>query len=216
MIGWIKDLPDWSIGALLGGAAWYGVSYAALAPRAMENDLVSEVYPACMAQLGADQESALSKAEDRKRSDAEYERKEALKTLHKREADLSEMKTQLSYYNSMRRTYRDSGLGALIPLPQVEVPSAADIERSENALRKQRAALKLPIVINLPRAPSAALMKTCSCAALQALTGARSDYAVSMASFRLIAPTDVSSLKQDVAQVIRVKSCGDHPWEKLS
>ena len=216
MIGFLKDLPDWSVGALLGGAAWFSVGYAVLAPRAMENDLVADVYPDCVAQLEEEQEHTLSRAEDRARRNAKYETEDAMRTLRARASELHQKRIELRYYHEAKRGLCSTGICELMPmaLPEVNL-SVDDIDRELSVIRKKTAALDVPFDIELPRAPSEELLKTCYCAAMQALAGKRTNYAISMASFRLISPTEISSVKQGVAEALRLKSCGTQPWERV-
>ncbi len=216
MIGWIKELPEPLVGAVIGGAAWFGIGYAVLAPRAMENDLVRDVYPACMEQLEAEQTRAIDKATERKRSNVENARAEKRRELLTRQAELGEVEKQLEIYQSMKGALDSSGLGVFTPniLPPVELPSPADVERMQKNVAQGLAALQLPIEVSFPRVPSEEVMKTCMCAGLQAVAGERTNYAISMASFRLVSPTGISSVKQGVAETLRMKSCGKPVWEE--
>lgn len=217
MIGWIKDLPDWTIGLALGGAAWFSVGYAVLAPRAMENDLVRDVYPACLSQLESEQANAIEQATQQKERDIENRRAEATRILKIRQRELREAKTQIDLYGSITRTFNESGLGAIVPnvLPKVDVPSRGQVERLEREVAEKLKAINLPVEISFPRAPSEDLMKTCACAGIQAVAGQRTNYAISVASFRLISPAEISSLKQKTAEALRVKSCGEPAWESF-
>ena len=216
MIGWIRDLPDWATGLLMAWGAWFAVSYTVLAPRAMENDLERDVYPACVAELEADQERALIASEQQIRAAAEAERDDKLRQLRVRENELREAQSQLDYYETLRRTYRNSGLGRIMPLPQANLPSAADVAEMRQRIAAARERLGDAIHIEaLPRAPSGELLKTCACAAATAVAGKRTNYALSMASFRLVSPMEISTVKQDVARTIRLSSCGKLQWEQF-
>ena len=63
--------------------------------------------------------------------------------------------------------------------------------------------------LTLPAGASAAI---CACGAARAATGARFDYALHTASFRLIEPDAVSSLRADALTYVRSQACGALPW----
>lgn len=213
MIGLIKDLPDWMMGAALAGGAWFAAAYSFLAPRAMEDALQGDVYPACIAQLDAEQTIALDEAVKSATREAEYARDEALRAVRARLSVLAEVEKELSAYEMVRKLYGDSGLGMLVPMPDIKLPSRAEIEQEQSALRQKIAAIDLPITISYPRVPTAALMKTCACAAATAVAGKRTSYALSLASFKLISPAEVSGVKGAVFDALKTDVCGAKPWE---
>ena len=216
MIGWMKDLPDPVVGCLAAGGAWFGVSYALLAERAMNNDLEQDVYPVCIAQLDEEQTIAIDEAVERATEKAKYARKEAMRQLRIRQDELSEAKTKLSYYEEMKRAYRNSGLGAFMKVPNIDVPSVAEVEEMQRDVTARIQTLNVPINISYPRIPKPELLKRCACAAAMAVAGKRTSYAISMASFRLVSPAEISNLKSDVSNAVKLDICGAKQWENLS
>lgn len=213
MISFLKDLPDWMMGTALAGSAWFAAAYGVLTPRAMENGLQAEVYPACMAQLEAEQTAALEGKTKVATREAEYARDEALSAIRTRLSDLAELEQKVSAYELVLKTYRESGLGMLVPLPDMAMPSREEIEAQKKDLLKKAAAIDLPVAISFPPAPSSALMKTCACAAATAIAGKRTSYAISLASFRLVSPAEVSGVKGAVMGALKTDVCGAKPWE---
>ncbi len=216
MINFIKDLPDPVVGCAAAGAAWFGVCYAFLAERAMNNDLEEDVYPVCIAQLDDEQTIAIDEAVRRAAEKAESARSQAMRELRERQSELAEARNQLSYYESMRRMYRDSGLGDLFPIPDIDVPTVDEVDAMQRNVSERMQALNIPINIDYPRVPKPELLKRCACAATTAVAGKRTSYSISLASFRLVSPSDVSSLKSDVSQAVNLDICGQKPWENLS
>lgn len=217
MIGLLRELPDYAFGGAAAAAVWYGAVYATLAPRAMDNDLQADVYPACLSELKADQERTLSKAEERERRRLESQRENIRRELNAKLGELSQAKIEVQSYSAIKRTYDQSALTKLIPnvLPRIDVPSVSEIEAIEKTIRAKRQALSQKIDIKLPRAPSDQLLHACVCAGQVALTGKRNSYALSLASFRLVSPDSIASLKSSVSEIIRADACGTLPWKAV-
>jgi hypothetical protein len=213
MISFLKDLPDWMMGTALAGSAWFAAAYSVLTPRAMENDLQAEVYPACMAQLEAEQTAALEDKTKAATREAEYARDEALSAIRSRLSDLADVEQKVIAYELLVETYRKTGLEILIPLPDIPMPSREQIETQRRELQRKLTAIDLPVAISFPPAPSSALMKTCACAAATAIAGKRTSYAISLASFRLVSPAEVSGVKGAVMGALKTDVCGAKPWE---
>jgi hypothetical protein len=215
MMGLLRELPDWSVGVLLGGAAWFAVSYIFLAPRALTGELESEIYPACFAKLEADQDRAIERATTDALTKAKYMKESLLREIKTHEADIQAMEQKLFFYEELKRIYDETDLGAFMPLPNIGV-SSSSLKAKKLAIEALIEKLDQPFNVVFPRAPSADLVKTCACAAAQAIAGQQMNYAVSMASFRLLSPTDISSVKQTVAENLNMNSCGIPNWKNFS
>lgn len=206
MIGWLKDLPDWATGALAAGALWYGASYVVLAPRAMENHMEREVYPPCVAMLEQEQERAVSAARER----FEQQRNRAGQALRAEEARLRQLDAVSGMYRGMGMTELMGALGAPVQMFENE---AATIRQN---VERGRAALAATPNFETTLASREELLRTCSCAGLQAAAGKRASYALSLASFRLIETRDIEAAKQNVIEIVGTNACGPQPWRTLS
>lgn len=215
MISLLKDLPDWMMGTALAGTTWFATAYGFLAPRAMDDALQADVYPACIEKLDAEQTVALDEALKEATREAEYARDAVLRSVGVRLSELAELERELTAYELMVETYRRSGLGKLFPLPDVDLPSRDQIGAQKAALEQELAALDVPLNISFPRVPKAELMKTCLCAGASAVAGKRTSYAISLASFRIISPAEVSGVKGAVMDALKTDVCGARPWELL-
>ncbi|MEL7128227.1 MAG: hypothetical protein AAGK23_01650, partial [Pseudomonadota bacterium] len=119
-------------------------------------------------------------------------------------------------YDMVRRQFDETGIGLFLPPPPPDLPSIADFEGIQADIQRAKDSIANLPPISLPRLPDSELMGTCACASLEALAGRRADYAVSLASFRLITPERVASAKDDVSRTLRFSACGSKPWENLS
>jgi hypothetical protein len=213
MISFLKDLPDWMMGTALAGSAWFAAAYGVLTPRAMENDLQAEVYPACMEQLEAEQTAALEDKTKAATREAEYARDEALSAIRTRLSELMQIENELAAATAVKDMLDRTGLPDILGLPEIALPSREEIEAEKAKLLQKAAAIDLPVAISFPPAPSSALMKTCACAAATAIAGKRTSYAISLASFRLISPAEVSGVKGAVMGALKTDVRGAKPWE---
>lgn len=215
MIGILKDLPDWATGSVAAGALWFSGAYGVLAPRAMEADVERDVLPSCVEQLEAEQDRVLARETEYREEERTRKIDEASRQLRARERDLREIESAIMQARTLQGMMDDSGIGMFMPRVDHALPSAKDLERAKAQVAQAREALTNIPEITLPRLPSSALMETCSCAALETLAGRRTDYAISLASFRLVNPSSIASVKSDMTQALRWNGCGGKPWEQL-
>ena len=221
MMGLIRELPDWATGGVTAGAIWFGVSYVVLAPRAMDEEQ-EKAMPPCIEQLESEQERAIADATERATDRWESEQRSKLSEIAREERNLRELRSQVDAYEMTSGAIMSSPLGDLLGATGVQmprmpnVPSSADVRRMQQDIRRARAAVERQIPeIDFPRVPRAELMQTCACATLKALAGKRTDYAMSLASFRLIGTEKISNTRSDFAGFLRWDGCGDKPWEDL-
>lgn len=213
---WITDLPDFAVGGVMAASVWFGACYAVLAPRAMDNDLETDIYPACKAQLGDEQDKRIETAVKRLREDAEDAKSYAVNEIERKLRDLQQSKIELEGYEILRKTYCGTGICDLIPMTMPDLGySMDDLVRREKRLLARLSEVNIPVNISLPKVPSAALLERCTCAAQTLLTGKRTDYAMSLASFRMIDPKSITGFKSSVAKVAKTDTCGAVPWENL-
>lgn len=215
MISLLKDLPDWMMGTALAGTTWFAAAYGFLAPRAMDDALQEDVYPACVERLNTEQTVALDEALKTATHEAGYARDEALRSIRAGLSELEELKRERTAYELTVKIFRDSGLQRLIPLPEVDLPTHEQINAQWAALQQKMAALNAPLKISFPRVPKPELMKTCLCAGASAVAGKRTSYAISLASFRIISPEEVTGVKGAVMDALKTDICGTRPWELL-
>lgn len=217
MIGALTNLPDWATGASIAALGWFGVCYAELAPRVLEADIKQDAIPKCVQMIEAEQDREL----DRARQDLTRQREVRLEQLQnevRRAASrLREMESTLAQWRAYQNMMHGSGLGGLFQMPDMgaALPTEADIEAARSQVAAAREALANVPDIELPRMPSAEIAETCTCAALQTLSGERKNYAISLASFRLISPGDVSAAQNQMSQIVRWNGCGEKPWRHL-
>ncbi|MDJ0921875.1 MAG: hypothetical protein QNI84_12170 [Henriciella sp.] len=205
MIG-LKDLPDGALGAIGAGALWLSACYVFLAPRAMAKHFETEVHPPCLEMLEQEQDRAITQAEDR----AKRKRDDQLR-------DLREDERQLRALEQLSRTFENSGTNQLFRGLGVEPPmNSEEIEALRARVDQLRAAISQLPDFSQFRADHGDLLKTCSCAAFEAAAGKRMSYAVSLASFRLISPAELTDLRSDVSRIAGSNSCGAQPWRNLS
>ena len=209
MIGPLKDMPDYMIGAALAGIGWFGFCYAELAPRALDDELQNDIYPACVAQLEDEQERYVHAEESRLMSEAKRARDKTLKELERQQLKLAQ-------FEQVKGLYDQSGLTDLMRGFGVNVPMSKEQSRTlRRKIRRMKMEMRDLPAITLPRTPSADLMKTCTCAGLQAATGLKTGYAISLASFRVVPPTATETLKTKISNITQTNICGDKPWRAL-
>ena len=215
MIGQLDKIPEPILGASLAALGWLGLCYTALTPRILETES-QNVIPACMAQLEAEQDDALETMTRR----AENGRQRIVDRL---EGEISQKAAKLKELETLSRTARtysgllgQSGLSLLAPQLELPEPKPEDLAALRKSIRGARAAIQNLPPISLPRAPDSELLKTCTCAAMQSVAGKRTDYAISLASFRLIEPEAISQTKADMSEALRINACGTPSWERLS
>lgn len=215
MFGPLRDLPEFLTGGLIAAAAWYGVSYVILAPRAMSEDAEAKFVPACLEQLESEQDRALSEAGDLKERERANRVSDLRRTIRSRTRQIREAQTAMAQYRAVRRQFRASGLDALLPPPPPDILTEEDIASLQQEVTEAETALNSLPPITLPRLGSDELAGTCACAAIEGMAGRRADYALSLASFRIVTPESVSAAKNDVSRAVRFSACGSRPWEDL-
>ena len=200
--------------------AWFGVSYAFLAPRALEHDVRQDIVPECALELKGKQEIAVADALERAKEAARYAREDAIRKLRVRQNQLRSSMGEFIALDQLNQVYDNSGLGALLDSfgmrPNIPVPEVADIQAEIDAISQRIHHLKIPEKISIPKAPNIELVKACMCAAGETVAGKRSAYAVSLASFRMVQPEKLLNLKSDMAAVLNTNICNAKPWEHLS
>lgn len=218
MMNIIRDMPDWMTGTAIAGLGWFGFCYSTLTERKMEEEVRTNVMPACIKQLEAEQEKFLT----RLTRDASERRKIEVGRLQdrirSRENRLSEIIGDKELYAQTHDSVCRQ-LGAFcVVLPDYSgvLPGKEEIQKAKAEIASLRAELDAIPPIILPRAPQSELLSTCTCAAIQSLAGKRTDYALSLASFRLFSPEGITSSKKDLAQTLRFDACGKPSWESLS
>lgn len=203
MLSFFRDLPDGALGLMVALALHFGLCYVVLAPRAMEAQLESEVTPVCTASLSAEQDRALSEAQQ-----------EDAQTRSRARLELGRLETQLNAFQQVSDLYRQSGINDLLGSFGVSTQTVSSEEIA--ALRRQAEGLR-SILNRAPdfsalQASATELLQTCTCAALQAAAGKRTSYAISLATFRLVEPDDVSGVTDATLRAAGGSSCGELPW----
>lgn len=206
MVSWIKDLPEWATGMTAAAALWFATAYVVLAPRAMELQAQAEMAPSCVAQL--------EQAKAKRLADAEARRQREQGAAERR---LRDAETRLAAAEALTGAMEASGLGGLMqgmgmPMGEAGLADPAAL-RGEIARIKQK--LASPADIAAIAISSADTAATCACAAFKAIAGQRLDYALSLASFRVIAPSEIGASASSVADIARGGACGALPEEVL-
>lgn len=216
MIGHLKDIPDPVIGVFAAGSLWLGVCYGALTQRVMDADMQNDMLPACMAQLKAEQEAVLETA----LYNAKQKRVENIDRLERRIKHAAEELYKQESTNAMVGAYgrmlRKDGLDLLFPHINLLTPNNDEVNALKTEIAKAEAAIKSLPQISFPRVPDSEIFTTCSCAAVQTMSGKRMDYAISLASFRLIEPEAVAQTKKDMEALLQADACGKPAWEYYS
>lgn len=205
MFATLRDLPDGAIGLMAAGTLHFALCYGVLAPRAMEAHFEKAVTPQCTAMLSAEQDAAISRAQ---RDHAE-KRNRAL-------GELSRIDQQIAAREQLHRLNDKSGLTGL--MSAMGFPATA-IGTGDLPALKQQASLLRDALNRAPdfshlRADTSALARTCSCAAMQAAAGKRTSYAISLASFRLIEPSEISQTSQGALRIAQGSACGAPAWRQ--
>jgi hypothetical protein len=208
MLSWIKDVPETLIGLVVALACWFAFNYVVLAPRAMGDQFEKSFYPACAANLRTTQEALLEKA-----------KVQADVTRQRLRAELRNTTMQLETTGRLDNMYSQSGLSQFLN-HYGGMDLAGGYASAQQALRDRleqaRNALdRLPDFDTL-RQSDAALLKTCACAGLQVMSGARMDYTLHTTSFRLVSPHSLANLKQQIGDLTQTSGCSEFPWEGLS
>lgn len=214
MIGLLREIPDWGVGALLGGTAWFGAAYSVLAPRAMENDQQTEIIPACFAQLREDEGVAIDQHVRELTSEARREIAHRTSQIDDELAGLFEQLAKIEVTNSSVEYYNSTPLAQLAPMPDFGL-SAAPVKGQIKALQDEVASLRLP-TFDIPRAPSEEVMTACGCSVSIAMGGAQMAYGLSLASFRIWTPEEMTEAKSGWADILQTEKCGSRSWESLS
>ncbi|MEO1015185.1 MAG: hypothetical protein AAFX08_08355 [Pseudomonadota bacterium] len=215
MIGLLRDLPDWSTGAMMGGVAWFGIAYGVLAPRAMQFDQERDIVPSCMETLRETEGVAIDRAVKRRIEDAEFESRELRRKLNNRLDELREARIELLSYDMLKSSLCGSGICDLLPMKMPEVGFGIDdVDQEIGEIKDRLSTLRAPD-ISIPRVPETEVLQTCACAAGTVLAGKKTSYALSLASFRVFSPEDVGTMKSELARTLRMDACGIPAWEDL-
>lgn len=216
----MKDVPDWMMGCTIAGAAWFGVSYGVLAPRAMDRDKVQAIVPECAMDLEQKQNIHVADALATAKEAARYAKEETARKLRIRQREL---RGQLAEANALRQVMsinEGSGLndllGALGMPVTIPIPNMASIQNDLDSVTRRLQDLRLPENISIPKAPRLELVQACVCAAGEAIAGKRTAYAISMASFRTITPDKLLTVKADLNTAFDTNICNAKPWENYS
>lgn len=203
MIAFLKDLPDGGLGVLAAGTAHLALCFGILAPRAMEAHLDEVVAPPCIEMLQAEQERAIERA----RAGENEKRERATRELNR-------VERELGAYRQVAQTYDQTGLSDLFRGLGIASPSDSlkQLEHMQAQADRMRAALSQAPDFSHLELPSSELVKTCSCAALKAAAGSRTSYALSLASFRLIEPEDITRVGDAAMSIAAGSTCGQIPW----
>ena len=214
----LRDMPDWMTGAAVAGLGWFGVCYTALAPRAMDGVVETEIIPSCTSALAQEQDAALAQAEKRALSEREQTVQRLQRSIAAKRGDLRLHDYARSEYERVNRALGGIVDMGLFPDLTQTLMSDEEVRDTKAALERQTAQLNNLPAIELPRVDAAGLAQTCGCAAAGVMNSARTEYAVSLASFRLVTPDEISTLKDDVSRSLRYSgsACGSKPWENLS
>ncbi|MEO0612472.1 MAG: hypothetical protein AAFY83_04045 [Pseudomonadota bacterium] len=208
------------MGTALAGAAWYGVSYTVLAPRAMEQDKVQEIVPECAIDLEAKQNIHVANALTQAKQAAIYAKEETARKLRVRQRDLRGQLAEASALNQVMQINQQSGLsdllGALGMPTSIPIPNTDHIEGELNRIAGRLRDINIPETISIPKAPRLDLVKSCVCAAGEAIAGKRTAYTISMASFRTITPEKLLNVKSDLNNAFETDICNAKPWESYS
>ncbi len=214
----IKELPEPVMGVSIAALGWFGFCYGVLSPRVMEADKEISVFPACIEELNAAQDQILA----RLTKDGGEERARTIEPIKNRiaskEAQIFEIEEKRKYLKTTRDTIcQDLGpFCNYFPDYSQSLPSAAEVKKMRAELNKLKSNLDNLPPISLPKAPDSELLATCTCASAQAIAGKRSDYTISLTSFRLIQPASITKAKSDMSAILKIDGCGKPSWEKLS
>ncbi|MEL7202115.1 MAG: hypothetical protein AAGK25_11020 [Pseudomonadota bacterium] len=216
----MKDVPDWIMGTAIAGAAWFGVSYGVLAPRAMERDKVQEIIPECALELDQKQNIHVADALAKAKEAARYAKEETARKLRLRKNALEAKLAEAEAFAQVNRINQQSGLSDLmgaLRMPMAFPSFDVDEIRSElGSVRHQLRNLRLPETISIPKAPRLELVQSCVCAAGEAIAGKRTAYTISMASFKTITPDKLLTVKTDLNTAFDTNICNAKPWENYS
>lgn len=209
----IREIPDWGIGTITGMGMWGFFAFNTLAPRAMENDQQQEIIPACFAQLRQDEGQAIdhhiTKLTREARREMDYRRTRIEDELDEALEELAEIEVTgmaIEHYNS-------TPLAMLAPLPDFNL-SADPLKKRIAAFEEEIASLRVPD-FEVPKAPSSEVMEACGCSVSIAFGGAQMAYGLSLASFRIWTPEEMTHAKSGWADILQTDKCGQRSWEAL-
>ncbi len=176
----------------------------------------SDMLPACMKQLKAEQEAVLETA----LYNAQQKRVENIDRLERRIKHTAEKLYEQEATNAITGMYkglaREYGIDKLVPQLEYLRPNTDEVNALKSEIAKAKARLNSLPQISFPRVPDSEILTTCSCAAVQTMSGKRMDYAISLASFRLIEPEAVTQTKKDMEALLQADACGKPAWEHYS
>lgn len=212
MLSIFRDLPDWSVGALLAAAGWFALCYAALAPRVLEQEMETKVTPSCVATLRAQEAGAIDAKIARMKEAAEGDLRREKARLQSKDRRLADLEAEALAAQMALDMVKGSPLGQLFPIPAIPGIDPAKIARQRSAVREELAGLKLP-GFHIPPVPDAEVLKICACAAADAIGGQQTAIALHLTSFRLWTPDELKSLGSDITKALTGNQCGPKPWE---
>lgn len=216
MFGPLKDIPEPILGGAVAASLWVAVCYAALTPRILDAEVENNIMPACMAQLKAAQETALNRAVKQAEEERAYEVEKAERDIRVIENTLREIIQKKGGLEKLEQEMCKTGICGMFRAHIDALPSNEKLQDMDATItRKKEQLAQLLSPISFPRTPDGEIAKTCTCAAMQSLSGKRMDYAISLASFRLIEPKSISQTKSDLRDALRFDACGKPSWESL-
>jgi len=219
MITILKELPDWMMGTMLAGAGWFSVSYTVLAERALQQQVSEEIIPQCTLQLEGEQDIAVRETLSRLQEKARYARETTIDRLKRRRANLNQQLNKIQAARLVYDQYNRTGLGEVLRstgmMPAMPaLPATGPIHAELKSIRTEIARLAIPDTITIPKVPAQKLASACLCAASDVVAGKKTATAISMASFRVINPDALLSLKSDVTDALNLSHCDARPWAK--
>jgi len=218
MLQLLRELPDWALGLGTGVIAWYGLAYTVLAERALERDVKEKATPTCLSQLQSDQNKTRARVKEHRTAILTEKKLTALNALRGELTQLKALSLKLELVEQANDIVKDTAIGNMLKtyMPMAQIPSTDEIAKRSEQLEKTISEWEnVSINLTFPEASLEQIQATCSCAITQAIVGEKTNYAISLASFRIIAPTEISNIKNSVADVLNVKGCGEQPWESF-
>lgn len=211
MLSILKDMPDWMVGTMMAGGAWFGICHSVLAERAMGDDIDQRVTPSCVATLRAEEAKAIDARVERLTKNAMRDLERQRDGLVSEDNRLLEQEQEIRAVNQSIELMNKSPLGQLMHFPDMGL-NPEMIARRRASIQRQITALKLP-TFDIPPVPDAAVLKTCACATADAMGSKQSAYAISLATFRIWNPEEIKTFGADVTKSLSTDVCGPKPWE---
>ena len=214
MMSLIRELPEWASGLLTAAAIWLAIVYTTLTPRVVEAEIKNNLMPQCVRQLEQEQSSFLRRLTRERKDERGQKIEQAKRHIRIQAQELKKMHAAREAYDLLKKVYDDSGLSALIPVPTAGFPTDEEIANIKQDIQSAKVFLQSLPPISVPSAPRGELVKLCSCAALSNMASKRTDFTISLASFRMITPEGLSNTRQEISQTMNWKGCGQKPWKQ--